>query len=798
MDAQIHGIPTPELLAPAGGPDALRAAVNNGADAVYLGLAEFNARRGAENFDLEGLAEACRYAHLRGVRVYLTVNVLVRGDELPRAVSMIDEAWARGVDAVIVQDLGLLAALRGTLPEVRVHASTQIDAHNVASVRTLAVLGVSRVTLARETAVSEIGEAVASGAVEIESFVHGALCMSYSGQCLLSSVAGGRSANRGVCAQPCRLRYELSDASGALAATDGAHLLSPCDLAALDVLPDLVRAGVTALKIEGRMKSAEYVALVTGVYRRALDRAVEDPEGYAASAADWAVLEEAFSRGFSPAYLTGVRDDGMMSRRRPNNRGVLVGRITSVSGSSADIDFERAVEAADTVEVWTSEGRFAQRLGAMAMREGEAHAVPAGATASVRLESRARAGDRVFRVASAALLDAARRTLREDHEGALVPVDVAATVVTGRPLEVRLSARGSQGAAVGEPVEAARTKAVTAHQVIEHVGRFGGTAFRPVSWDVQVDPTAGIAFSRLHSTRREAVGSLERALLEPWADRHVTGASPSAPRRATASGRVSLIASAWDADVAAACMEAGADRVLLRAEGGVTVEGAEPLLPRVAHGPDVDALVSAAVAHGSATVGNLGVLREAVAAGVAVEADWPLGVFNGWTAECLAGLGAQAAWASPELSGPQLAALVAASPIPVGTLAYGRVEVMVTEHCVLQAAGPCSGSCATCARRADWWTLRDDKGFAFPVRSDPQGRSHVVNSVPLDLARAMQDVTATGVAAVRLEFTIEEPAEAARVVRAFRAGLGDVAAGRALAGPVIERGTTGHFFRGVR
>ena len=331
MSASAHHLP--ELLAPAGGPDALRAAVANGADAVYLGVENLNARRGAENFSLDGLAEACRFAHLRGVGVYLTANVVVLPAEMDEALEMVDSAWAVGVDAVIVQDLGLLRAVREGLPHVRIHASTQINAHNTDTLRALGSLGVSRVTLARETSIGEIEALVTVGrsaGVEVESFVHGALCVCYSGQCLLSSLIGGRSANRGLCAQPCRLPYELIDESGKTLETAGAHLLSPKDLAGITMLPQLVNAGVTALKIEGRMKSAEYVALVTGVYRAAVDRASHEADGFEVRDGEVAVLKEAFSRGFTEAYLLGERGNDMMSYARPNNRGVLVGRVAKV------------------------------------------------------------------------------------------------------------------------------------------------------------------------------------------------------------------------------------------------------------------------------------------------------------------------------------------------------------------------------------------------------------------------------------------------------------------------------------
>ena len=242
----------PELLAPAGSRDALRAAVNNGADAVYLGLSELNARRGAENFTLETLADACRFAHLHGAKVYLAANILVLAQEMAGALDLVDGAWAAGVDAVIVQDLGLMRTLREHLPHVRVHASTQAGTHNMPTIGELAELGVSRITLARETSLDEIETLVLAGhshGIEVESFVHGALCFSYSGQCLMSSVIGGRSGNRGLCAQPCRQSYDLLAEDGTKLDTPGNYLLSPRDLKGLEVLPALLHAGVSALNI---------------------------------------------------------------------------------------------------------------------------------------------------------------------------------------------------------------------------------------------------------------------------------------------------------------------------------------------------------------------------------------------------------------------------------------------------------------------------------------------------------------------------------------------------------------------
>mgnify|MGYP000996953062 FL=1 len=267
---------TIELLAPAGDAECLRAAVAAGADAAYLGLDDFNARRNAGNFTLETLREACDFAHLRGVRIYLAINVEILPGEEERALELVCQAWRRGIDGAIIQDIGLASEVARVLPDLEIHISTQMNIHNVDGVRAVAALGASRVTFARELAFDELArlteEAHALG-MTTETFGHGALCVCYSGQCFMSSMVGSRSANRGMCAQACRLPYELRSASvGAALPSEGEHLLSPKDLSVVDAIPEIVATGVDSLKIEGRMKSADYVHTVVGIYRRALDR----------------------------------------------------------------------------------------------------------------------------------------------------------------------------------------------------------------------------------------------------------------------------------------------------------------------------------------------------------------------------------------------------------------------------------------------------------------------------------------------------------------------------------------------
>jgi putative protease len=787
---------------------ALRAAVGAGADAVYLGLDAFNARKGAENFTLETLGAALRFAHLRGVRVYLTMNVVILPDEIGAALRMVEDAWALGVDAVIVQDLGLLSLVRRLLPDVRVHASTQLNAHSSASVEALCGLGAVRVTLAREMSFQQIASAAAaasSASAQVETFAHGALCMCYSGQCLMSSLIGGRSANRGECAQPCRLPYELVDEAGAVLADVGAHLLSPKDLASIQVLPSLVASGTSALKIEGRMKNPEYVALVTGVYRAALDRAVMDPEDYEVRDGETSVLEEAFTRGFTEGYLIGERGNEMMSYTRPNNRGVLVGRVATSKARtagepSASIELLTAVDADDTIEVWTSRGRFAQRLGDMAVGDKPQRSAPAGARVDVRFDEPVGVGDRVFRVRNAALSDAAHRVF-DDPQGAPIALAFHVRVVQGEPLLVEVEdPAGRRGSGEGAVVEAARTVSVSAADVSEHVGRLGGTPYTAASWDIELSPGAGIAFSALHAARRAAVEDYERESLAPWSGRVATHPDvPLSPVRRRAEGTARLVVAAADIATATACLEAGAD------EAHVPAWALDPRAPspdrivgvsgRICHDADMVAMHEPLIRDGRAVAGTLGSIRLLAEKGVGLQAHWGLNATNEHAVAQLAEMGCTFAWLSPELRIEQVAAIAVRSRIGVGVAVAGRQEMMVTEHCILMAQGDCARQCPKCSRRKATGYLKDRRGYLFPVTTDPLGRSHVYNSVPLDVSHALGDILAAGVSAVRVDVESDSKSEALDRVRRVRAALN-----RALAGKPIEKQretTSGHFFKGL-
>ena len=342
-DAPTRPAP-PELLAPAGNLECVRAAVENGADAVYFGLdSGFNARARATNISLEVLDELVAFLHRRQVKAYVTLNTLVFTDELPGVEQIVRRVAAAGVDAVLVQDLGLVRLIRQVCPELAIHASTQMTLTSAESIRHVEALGVERVVLARELSIDEIAAIGRQTAMPLEVFVHGALCVAYSGQCLTSESLGGRSANRGQCAQACRLPYTLVCDGRDVDLGDQQYLLSPQDLAAYDLIPELIAAGACSFKIEGRLKTPEYVANITRHYRHAIDSAVAGrPVEF--TPRDVEEMELSFSRGFSPGWLHGCDHKMLVPATSSAKRGVLLGSVRRVQGDRVAVELQAEIK----------------------------------------------------------------------------------------------------------------------------------------------------------------------------------------------------------------------------------------------------------------------------------------------------------------------------------------------------------------------------------------------------------------------------------------------------------------------
>lgn len=826
-EAGVMAAPCPknvELLAPAGNMECLHAAVKAGADAVYLGAGHFNARRGADNFSLENLAEACDYAHLRGVKIYLTLNTVVLPSELPDALELARQTYRCGVDAFIVQDIGISIELSRIMPDVEVHVSTQMNIHDEDGLRAAAALGATRVTLARELSLAEIArlhELAEELGVELESFAHGALCICYSGQCFMSSLVGGRSANRGRCAQACRLPYELHNR--ALRKTldaPGEHLLSPKDLCTANLIPELLHAGVASLKIEGRMKSPEYVQAVVGVYRAVIDRveAAIDRDGIdsvvasdapelRASEEEMNVLSEAFSRGFTTAYLKGKRGNEIMSYGRPNNRGVFVGRVAKVREGLVFIDPETELHVGDLIEFWTNRGHFVHTIGEFKTDRAGRVFFP--------VERAVGKGDRVFRVrnAEAAFVD--------DDKLPSVAVRARAEIRIGQPALLTFTvASGDASVTVeGPEVEAARTKAITEEEVREHIDRMGTTPFYLSSLEIDLDEGVGMGFSMLHKLRARAAEELQETILAHYHARKLERTPSRAFAPVVRKGWCKVAALATNPACARAAKRAGADLIYVPAanyrRGEAVIAGqlsdtAEqagypkqciPVLPTVSqmfdegkrNGFDIWKRVKA---DKPVMVENLGQLLHATEMGAAPEVGPHIPVTNKLDLQAMADLGAQRVWLSPELSLVQIEELGDMAPMPLGLTIMGQTELMVTEHCLLMSQGPCNQKCAECARRKSPHYLKDRKGYEMPVITDCTGRSHLYNAVQMDVAHLMPEIIGAGVSTVLVDTTLMNVKETTeKVARAVRAR--DIAQKDGNKVAKAEGATSGHLFRGV-
>ena len=839
-----HGVP--ELLAPAGGPEPFNAALAAGADAIYCGLGnDFNARRGARNFDDETFSAACRRAHLAGTRVYVTVNVAVSTEEMPRVLELVRRAWALGADAFIIQDWGLLSEIRRRWPQVETHVSTQANVHDARGVAWCrGVWGVDRVTLSRELSLEEISRISREG-VELECFGHGALCFCYSGVCLMSSLAGGRSANRGLCAQPCRLPYDLVDEEGRVlevpgVATQGlpeknrgvggTRLLCPKDYCTVDHLAELRDAGVGSLKVEGRMKAPDYVLSVVGAYRDALDALGQGADDEDAAAARHRRLRRAFNRDFTDAYLWGRSDNDMMSYERSNNRGELVGevvgsraledavvrrggghggreRLRRHTRADVDVRLTAPVGEGDLLEVRPADDPT-QFLTVNAPADAEA-----GETLTCRAARPMPLGSPVRVIRSQRALSAAANLADKDVVRRRA-VNVRVRARLGEPFSVELAcADGAASArAEGFVVEPARTRAVTAEDLVEHVGRMGQSPFAPVAWDVELDPGCGMGFSAVHQVRAEACRRLEEVLLAPYAGRELeaVGAAPEAPAASEAPAAPDAAPSAEPPCVCAlvvtpACAEAalaaGAGRVYAPADElsecpEAWPAGVVPWLDEVCREADHARLDPWVRAGEPVAVGNVSELALAVERGATTEVRSCIPVHSISALRALEGAGVAGVWLSPELTLDEVCALARAAAVPVGLSVFGRERVMTSEHCVLQALGRCVHDCRRCELRRRRLSLRDIDGRELPVRTDVNGRSRIWSAHQLDATPQTAELLAAGVSRFLVDATLLGPQEtrfgverAVRAVEAVRAGWRPA--------PRVNGATSGHLFSGI-
>ena len=793
------------------------AALESGADAIYLGGKVFNARAHAANFGIDELREAVRLAHILDVSVYVTVNILIGDTELKDLEQYIKDLNSIGVDAIIVQDLAVAEIAKRVAPNIHLHGSTQMTAATLDAVRFYESLGFTRVVLARELSLKEIQHICKHCKAEIEVFVHGALCVCYSGQCLMSSFIGGRSGNRGACAQPCRLPYELLDSKGeSVLPKHEAYLLSPKDLNYSEHMNELVAAGVTSFKVEGRMKKVSYVRQVIGTYREILDEAsIHENQRKA--------LASGFNRGFSTAYLEDTVGRQMMTVVAPNHQGKPIGESYTKKGE-VYLSLTEPIEQGSLVKILQSNGSVTYYTvddewtcvsdTLYKGRPAEGLAVGQLYLASTPKNTKSRGLQEFTRKYDMSVY------LSVGSNGETNYTELTAILDSGLSVTV-----------TNEYVPAIANKVPTSlEKVTEQLGRLGNTLFRLSYVDIPDGPYMWPA-SVLNALRRDAVTALETALIthhvESWQALQVTGDVDydfKAQHELSYDTCPMISARVDEIEAVKAAISGGAQKIvfggdrLSRTPYALSVYDEVARLcaqsdvictfatPRVVKDDEVEAYKHTLEAIVQAHPDSISIhvpqallwLRELGYRG-AIEADTGLNIFNTPTLHFWEQLHISCVNPSQELTLKQITELAKHSHVPIETMIHGYTEMMISEYCAI-ASFVGTGSKVNCPMPCvkESYSLKDRKGEIFPIRTDPYCRMHIMNSHEMDMRAYVPMLLQKGISILRVDGRHMKPSYVKDIVSQY---VG-IATGTMEAPPkkIDSQGesiTRGHYFRGI-
>jgi U32 family peptidase len=786
----------PEIKSPAGYWPQLHAAIEAGADAVYFGLTHFTARA-KSGFTLAELPEALRTLHARGVKGYVTFNTLIFDDELQeagRALAAIAEA---GADAILVQDWAAVALARRIAPDLEIHGSTQMSITSVEGVQHAQELGVRRMILARELSLDEIRAIRQHTDAELELFVHGALCVSYSGQCFSSEAWGGRSANRGKCAQACRLPYEMLVDGRLQPLGDARYLLSPGDLYALEQVPEIVRIGISALKIEGRYKDAAYVALTTHAYRKAVDDAWAGLERSVDPAVE-AQLEQTYSRGLGPFFLTGTNHQAVVQGRAPRHRGLRVGHVIRTSAGGVVIKPESAagvspLKPGDGIVFDAADWRSPEEP----EEGGRIYHVALSASGNIELAfangavnaARIRPGDLVWRTHDPDIGKAARPYTSAASPLSKQKVDVRVIARVGRPLELDwiLPAQPAIRILVAsdEPLQAAQSTALTSGFLREQLGRLGNTPYELGRLELESDGSCFAPSSLLNQLRRQAAEKLAeiQSQLRPITihDPRAAVAELSPAIKTSQPGLPQvhvLVRRAEQLDAAISLAPASITLDYLDLYGllpsldrvktaGIEARVASPRILKPGEQRIADFLLRCEC---PILVRSAGLLETLSGTTARLDGDFSLNAANAISAGMLLDTGLARLAPTHDLNAAQIAALAARiDPQRLETIAYHHLPVFHTEHCVFCRFLSTGTSYKDCGRPCERHqvALRDSGGRPHPVMADVGCRNTVFGAEAQEASLHLASWLAAGIRHFRLEFVHETPEQVSRIGRAF-------------------------------
>ena len=795
----------PELLAPAGDWQCAKAAVENGADAIYFGLERFNARMRAHNFTEADLPKLMEFLHRRGVKGYVTFNTLVFENEMAEAEQYLRTIIASGIDAAIVQDVGICRLIRQLSPDFPIHVSTQMTITSAGGIQFARELGCNLVVLARECSLKEIEKMDRGSSAEgrgelslpLEVFVHGALCVAYSGQCLTSEALGGRSANRGECAQACRMPYDLIADGKQVELGDRKYLLSPQDLAGLEVLPELVRLGVASLKIEGRLKSPEYVANITRVYRGALDKlqvAFETSITDCQSPADNYEMEMAFSRGLYSGWFRGINNQQLVHARFGKKRGVYLGDVASIEGERVKIHLAGPLRAGDGIvfdagrpedneqggrvyEIQNTHGCSTLTFGRGDIDFGKVHV-----------------GDKVWKTSDPDLDKRLRRSFEGETPKFQRPITMEVHGVNGQPIS--LLARDELGNVVrvdsAMALAQAEKQPLTAERLREQLGRLGGTALRLGELKNCLEGELMLPVSELNRMRREVVHELEKLRAQPkrWKMRteELNGLNElnqlnGEKETGKNSNLIVLVRSMSQLESA---LDAGVRTVYCEFENPKRYRDAVELVRKGGADRGVEIFVAPPRIFKMGEEWTLKQVRSSEADGYLIRnydhlsffasdrrvGDFSLNVANRLTADYFKNkFGLERVTASYDLNFSQLEALLQAAPPEwFEVTIHQHMPMFHMEHCVFCAFLSSGTDFTNCGRPCDTHDLklRDRVGAQHPVKADVGCRNTVFNALAQTGAEYVSRMLDLGVRHFRLEFLNESAEQVRETISKYR------------------------------
>lgn len=793
-----------ELLAPAGNFESLIAAVESGADAVYLGGTKYNARASANNFDEETLIKAVKYAHIRNVKIYITVNILISDDELEDALKYTEFLYNNDIDGIIIQDIGLLYLINKFFPEMPLHCSTQMTIHNRDGVNILRGLGADRFVLAREMDIKEISGLVKDTSAEIEIFIHGALCVSYSGQCLMSSLIGGRSGNRGKCAQPCRKAYTLIDMDDNKSDSyKKAYLLSTKDLNTIKHLDEIIRAGVKSLKIEGRMKRPEYVAVVVKHYKEALNNIIE--KGKAEIDDDvYRALESAFNRGFTHGFLFNEKKSEIVNTTKPSNRGILLGKVLWQKDGKAGISVDRGtINKGDGIEIVLGNGV------STGFNINSAERDAAGALI-INADKKLTPGLPVYKTFDKALNDKAiKEYFYENRRKVFLSAELF--IRSGNNPSIKIWDHEGhnvelQSAHIAEIAEKA---SITEEKAIAQLKKTGDTPYIFEDIKVHMDSNVYAPMSVLNELRRDALKAMDEALScrNKRKDIHISNANfriDIIPEKRD-DNKILFGASLWKYENIKPAIEAGIDYVYYGTQDRIpqTVEFCHEnntdiffLLPNIIKDGEIEKYRKIIKENNfdGIVISNISQLSFAnIKPGLKVTGNYSLNVFNKRSLEVYMEMGAHVICPSVELALKQIKPMAGYYGSRMELMVYGQLPLMTMEYCPLSS----SDGCKDCSKQSKYG-LKDERGAVFPIYCNDH-KTQLLNSHILFMAEYMNRIIETGVKRFRMDFYREKTREIKEIIELYK-DFRNQDGGKYV--DVIQRiknigHTKGHYFRGV-